>query len=315
LNHRPTPLSDHLESALIAGDSELRELEHAEPAGRRDRALSLLQIYELHTAPLHHVGERVRWQHHPVVAAVKTRLEATWIDELDRETSLTAAPDDVAAKMKALAARERSPSIYRWIADEAAWEPAMRFLALEGGPDDVFDDLVAICQVGLPLGPAKMELASNYWDEMGNGSYRDVHNVLYRRFVTAVDLPEIPRHEQPTAALERAALLGLVATNRRLQPEMIGALGLIELEAGPHCRYVEQGLRRLGAPEGAHEFYRMHAVVDPVHGQGWLENAVAPLAAEIPSWGPRILRGAEWKSIVNAGFFRWAQEELVPLAA
>jgi hypothetical protein len=59
----------------------------------------------------------------------------------------------------------------------------------------------------------------------------------------------------------------------------------------------------------------MHAVVDPVHGQGWLENAVAPLAAEIPSWGPRILRGAEWKSIVNAGFFRWAQEELVPLAA
>ena len=102
-------------------------------------------------------------------------------------------PDDVVEALRTLAARERAPAIYQWVAEEKAWDPVLLFLALEGGPDDIFDDLVATCQVGLPLGPAKMKLANNYWDEMGNGNFEDVHNVLYRRFVEAVDLPVIRR--------------------------------------------------------------------------------------------------------------------------
>lgn len=233
-------LADRLSEALAVGDPALRELAGAEPADRRDRALTLRQIHDLHRGPVHELGERVRWQHHPAVADLKQRLEAEWVAELDAEPSPYAG-GDTAAAMRALAAHDRAPAIYQWIAEEATWEPALRFLSLEGGPDDLFDDLVATCQVGLPLGPAKLELAHNYWDELGNGDFDDVHNVLYRRFVEAVDLPRIPSEEQPTEALERAALLGLVATNRTLQPEMLGALGLIELEAGPHCRYVDQG--------------------------------------------------------------------------
>jgi hypothetical protein len=310
-----TPLADQLDAALDHGGAGLDRLPPCEPATRRDRYLTLHHIHRLHLAPLAEVGERVRWQHHPAVAALKRQLEDTWIGELDRGVEPLADPQDAASQMRRLAARDRSPAIYRWIADEAPWEEALRFLALEGGPDDVFDDLVATCQIGLPLGSAKMELANNYWDEMGNGTFDDVHNVLYRRFVDAVDLPRVPADEQPVEALERAAVLGLVATNRALQPEMIGALGLIELEAGPHCRYVDRGLERLGASDDARAFYRMHAVVDPIHGQGWLDHAVQPLVADEPSWGPRILRGARWKSVVNNRFFDWAQRTLVPLAA
>jgi hypothetical protein len=311
----PTALSRSLAAALLAGDAALRELADAEPDGRRDRALTLLQIYDLHTAPLHRIGDPVRWQHHPAVSALKGRLETAWLAELDEHAVPAVGPEDVAEQMRTLAARNRAPAVYGWIAEQAPWDAAMRFLALEGGPDDVFDDLVATCQVGLPLGPAKMELAGNYWDEMGNGTFADVHNVLYRRFAEAVDLPALPRDEHPVEALERSALLGLVATNRWLQPEMVGALGMIELEAGPHCRYVEQGLHRLEAPEGAHEFYAMHAAVDPLHGKGWLDNAVAPLVAEHPDWGPRILTGAVWKSVVNEAFFGWAERSLVRAAA
>jgi len=310
-----TPLARDLAEALAHGPAELTDLSGREPSGRRDRALTLRRIHELHTAPLAQVGDRVRWQHHPVVAELKQRLEASWIAELDALAVASVPPEDAAAEMRALAARDRSPAIYRWVADEAPWDAAMRFLALEGGPDDLFDDLVALCQVGLPLGSAKMELAGNYWDELGNGEYAKVHNVLYRRFVEAVDLPTIVDIDQPTEALERAALLGLVATNRALQPEMVGALGLIELEAGPHCRYVDRGLGRLGASDEAREFYQMHAVVDPVHGQGWLENAVGPLVADRPDWGPRILRGARWKSLVNNRFFEWAQRTLATAAS
>lgn len=315
MSTEPTPLAEDLAAGLLAGDEALRELQDAQPAGRRDRFLALHQVYDLHRSSLHEIGDLVQWQHHPAVAAIKCRLEADWIQELDQCAAPKAGDGGTAEEMRSLAAHARAPRIYRWLADEADWEPTLHFLALEGGPDDIFDDLVATCQVGLPFGPAKMELAGNYWDEMGNGQLDHVHSVLYQRFVEAVALPRIPRHERPIAALERSALLGLVAVNRALQPEMIGALGLIELEAGPHCRYVDQGLGRLGASDDARAFYRMHAAVDPVHGAGWLDNAVTPLAGQRPEWGPRMLRGAAWKNAVNEAFFGWAERTLTPLAA
>lgn len=310
-----TPLADRFAAALEGGEEPLHRFTWAEPVGYRDRFLTLNRIYELFTSPLTQVGDRVRWQHHPTVTALKSRLEAVWIAELDRGTRPLTEPERTVEEVRKLAARDRSPAIYRWIATEAPWTETMRFLALEGGPDDVFDDLVALCQVGLPLGSAKMELASNYWDEMGKGDFHNVHNVLYTRFVDEVGLPTVPHHERPVEALERSAVLGLVATNRYLQPEMIGALGLIELEAGPHCRYVDRGLARLGASDDARAFYRMHAVTDPVHGQGWLDNGVAPLVEQMPAWGPRILRGARWKSQVNNQFFDWAEQALIPVPA
>jgi hypothetical protein len=311
MGSEPVVLAERLSGALRSGPAALDRLVDVRPGSRRDRFLTLRRIYRLHTGPLREVGDEVRWQHHPAVGTLKGRLEDAWIHELDELPVPALAPDGAAGEMQALAARDRSPAVYRWIADEAPWGEMLRFLALEGGPDDVFDDLVATCQVGLPLGPAKLELARNYWDEMGNGEFDAVHNVLYQRFVDAVDLPSIPAHEQPTEALERSALLGLVATNRYLQPEMVGALGLIELAAGPHCRYVEQGLRRLGAPVGAQEFYAMHAEVDPLHGRDWLDNAVGPLVEELPDWGRRILRGAVWKSAVDGRLFAWAERVLM----
>lgn len=309
-----TPLAEDLAAGLLAGDEALRELQDAQPAGRRDRFLVLHQIYDLHRRSLDDVGDLVQWQHHPAVVTIKSRLETDWIHELDQCAVPEAGDGGTAEAMRSLAAHARPPRIYRWLADEADWESTLHFLALEGGPDDIFDDLVATCQVGLPFGPAKIELAGNYWDEMGNGKLEHAHSFLYQRFVEAVALPRIPRHERPIEELQRSALLGLVAVNRALQPEMIGALGLIELSAGPQCRYVDQGLGRLGASADARAFYQMHAVVDPRHGAGWLENAVTPLAEQRPEWGPRILRGAAWKDAVNAAFFGWAERTFTPLA-
>src|SRR5206468_11362645 len=116
----------------------------------------------------------------------------------------------------------------------------------------------------------------------------------------AIALPVIPRSEQPIEALERLALGGILATNRWLQAEMLGALGLIELQAGPRCRKVVAALRRLGAPEGAFPFYVVHADVDPRHGKDWLDNAVRPYVSEHPEWADRVVRGARWRSLVNA---------------
>lgn len=272
------------------------------PADRRDRFLTLLAIYDLHRAPLERLGDTARLQHHPVVAALKEQCEQQWLAELETlELPTDVDVDDPVDAMRTLAARDRLPRIYKWLAREADWAQVVRFLALEGGPDADFDDLVATCQVGL-RGSAKMELATNYWDEMGNGDQDAVHTVLHDRLVDAVGLPEIPVFEQPTSALARSAFGGLLATNRWVQPEMLGALGLIELQAGPRCRLVLHALERCNAPDEARPFYEVHADVDPRHGKDWLEKVIAPTVEQLPDWGPRIVRGALWRASVNAEF-------------
>ncbi|MCW2499127.1 MAG: hypothetical protein JWN87_803 [Frankiales bacterium] len=306
-------LAPDVAQALRTG--ELDPLVGRQPVDRRDRFLTLLTVYDLHTAPLEQVGDAARHQGHPAVADVKTRLEAAWLAELELAWSEAGrleeatTPERAVTAMRAVAARDRLPAAYKWLADTADWEQLVDFLALEGGPDGGFDDLVSACQVGLS-GSAKLELAQNYWDEMGNGDPDAVHTVLHERLVEAVAMPRIPRGELPVEALERAALGGLLATNRWLQPEMLGALGLLELQAGPRCRLVLKAFDRLGAPAAAYPFYVEHAEVDPRHGKDWVEKAIVPTVAERPEWGPRIVKGAWWRSSVNLGFFASLHLEL-----
>lgn len=308
-------IATRLRHALEAADSSsLEALRDAEPVDERDRLLTLVAIYELHRAPLEQLGVAARRQHHPVVSALKKRCEERWLAELD----MLPLPDGLDGlepldAMRALAARDRLPRLYKWLARKADWSEVLTFLALEGGPDADFDDLVAACQTGL-TGPAKMELATNYWDEMGNGDPAEVHTELHHRLVQAVGLPVVPLAEQPTSAVARAAFGGLLATNRWLQPEMLGALGLIELQAGPRCRLVLQALKRCQAPADAFPFYEVHADVDPRHGKDWLEKAVAPTVAQHPEWGQRIVRGALWRDAVNSQFLADLTERLVVTA-
>jgi hypothetical protein len=300
----PTPLADRLSRALRLGDDALRRLLPGTPASRRDGLLALLTIHVLHTAPIERLGAAVQWQHHPTVATLKGALEADLIADLERDDDAAGwdLPDDPVAALRMIARTDLVPDVYTWAAELASASELVEFLTLEGGPDGGFDDLVACCQIGLG-GEAKVELARNYWDEMGNGSVEDVHTELHRRLVQALGIAGIPRQQQRTEALVRGALGGLLATNRWLQPEMIGALGLIELQAGPRCRQVVTGLRRLELPADALPFYLEHAEVDPRHGRDWLTKAVAPLVDANPDWGPGIVRGARWRSLVNARFF------------
>ena len=312
-----SPLNEALAAAVRDCDpAALASLRDAQPRDPRDRFAALLTIYALHSGPLEQIGAAARLQHHPVIAELKERCEQQWLDELialdaPADVDLDAdSPETVVSAMRALAARDRLPAVYKWLARSATWEEVVHFLALEGGPDAGFDDLVAACQVGL-FGPAKMELATNYWDEMGNGDPAAVHTTLHDQLVAAVDMPRIPAAEQPPSALARSALGGLLATNRWLQPEMLGALGLIELQAGPRCRLVVKAFDRCGAPSAAYPFYEVHAEVDPRHGKDWMDKAVVPTVEQWPHWGPRIVRGALWRSEVNAAFLDDVTETMI----
>lgn len=313
----PTSLVRRLDAALLAGGDALDELHDAEPMDRRDALLALLAIHDLHVAPLDRLGDRVQYQHHPSVGALKWRLEApflAWLEEADaaEDWGPVAAAEDAVAALRALGARDLVPEVYGWLAEEASYAELVEFLTLEGGPDGGFDDLVAACQIGIE-GVPKLELAQNYWDEMGNGSLDAVHTELHHVLVRALGITAVPRHRQPDEALERSALGSILATNRRLQREMVGALGLIELQAGPRCRKVVKALKRLDAPAGALPFYEEHAVADPRHGKDWLDKVIGPLSTD-PAWAEGMVRGGRWRSLVNRRFFGAMCERFAPAA-
>jgi hypothetical protein len=302
-------LAERLRDCLGSGEEKaLRQISRGEPVDRRDRLATLLAYYEVELGPIPAgVGEG-RLARHPRVGELVWRLESQWLAELaldappTRLLEMSTTGAGVVAAMRALAARDRLPPAYRWLAEQASWAEVVDFLAREGGPDAGFDDLVARAQVGLSGGP-KLELARNYWDEMGGGHLADVHTRLHEDLVQAIGMPRIPLDAQPESALARAALGGLLATNRWLQPELLGALGLVELQAGPRCRMVLRAFDRCGAPAGAYPFYQVHAEVDPKHGKDWLEGAIGPLADAHPDFAGRMLTGAWWRARTNAEFF------------
>jgi hypothetical protein len=281
--------------------------EHPDAYDHRTAMAALLDVHALHLAPLDELDGAERWQHHPHVASLKGRLEARLRSRLDDDS---AEPDgDAVEAMRRIAHDEMVPSIYEWLAESATRDELVEFVSHEGGPDADFDDLVAICQVGLQ-GLPKLTLGANYWDEMGRGQLEAVHTELHAKMADALGVRSVPVDELPVAALERKALNGYLATNRALQPEMVGSLGLLECQAGPRCRRVVQAMRRLGVPQGALPFYEEHASADPRHGKDWLEGAVAPLVEARPDWGPRIVTGAAWRATVNRRFFAAMEDRL-----
>jgi hypothetical protein len=305
-----TRLDVRLDAALhaataTADEGSLMALADADPVDEHDALSTLAGLYDLHLAPIDGLNGNERWQHHPALAALRTTLEDELLERLrarDDATDWTDLPvDDAVAAMRRIGRREAIPAVYDWLAEAATYDELVEFLNLEGGPDGGFDDLVALCQVGLG-GNAKLEMARNYWDEMGRGSLPDVHTELHHRLSTALELRSLPRTKQPVEALERSVVGSMLVVNRARQPEAVGALGLTELQAGPRCRRVLAALDRLEAPEDAVPFYAEHAEADPRHGKDWLDHAVAELGAD-PRWAEGIVRGARWRWLTNHRFF------------
>jgi len=302
-----------LDTAVATGSTDALEAVVELPAAdERDELIALLAIHDLSMSPLWTTGGRERFAGHPAVAALKWRLEGALVERLEaRASAFEVGVDDPVAAVRRIAAADLVPAVYGWLADDADWDQLVAFLTLEGGPDAGFDDLVALAQVGLHGGP-KVTMGANYWDEMGCGDTTAVHTSLHDRLVAAIGMPRLPREELPASALERCATGGLLATNHALQPEALGAFGLIELQAGPRCRAVVRALRRLDAPADAFPFYEEHAEADPRHGKEWLDHVIAPLCGEHPSWGVRIVQGALWRHEANRRFFADAHERCAP---
>lgn len=225
------------------------------------------------------------------------RLQGGFLEELRDETRAEAAdvPTEAAAfvewfeALKADGPGQGDP-LFPWLAEEASRDELRWFFEQEAAGEAGFDDLVAMTQVKLPVGP-KLELARNYWDEMGRGNLRGMHGPMLDALVDTLEVqPSIQTTVWESLALANA--MTAMASSRRYAWHSVGALGVIELTAPGRSALVAQGLRRVGLSGKERRYFDLHAVLDVKHSQDWNREALTPAIRENPARARAIAEGA-----------------------
>jgi hypothetical protein len=243
------------------------------------------------------------------------RLEGGFIEALRAEVADAAAeaptdPDGFIHWFEAL--KEVGPGqndpLFPWLAETASMEQMSWFLEQEAAGEAGFDDLVAYTQVKLPAGP-KLELARNYWDEMGRGNAKGMHGPMLEVLIETLGLqPRIEKSVWQSLALANA--MTAMATTRRYAWHSVGALGAIELTAPARSACTAKGLRRLGFSDRQRRYFDLHAVLDIKHSEDWNREALRPLVAADPRRATAMAEGALIRLACGARCFERYRKEL-----
>ncbi|QEH78986.1 iron-containing redox enzyme family protein [Sphingomonas sp. C8-2] len=225
------------------------------------------------------------------------RLERAFLEELRDEVLADAAaapthPDAFVAWFEDL--KQTGPGqgdpLFPWLAEHATRDELRWFFEQEAAGEAGFDDLVAYTQVKLPVS-AKLELARNYWDEMGRGNRAGMHGPMLDALVeTLAVAPRIETTLWQSLALANA--MTAMATHRDYAWHSVGALGVIELTAPGRSAQVAKGLRRIGLSDRERRYFDLHAVLDVKHSADWNREALHPLVADDPRRATAIAEGA-----------------------
>lgn len=189
-------------------------------------------------------------------------------------------------------------ALFEWLAEEASLEQMRWFIHQELVGEAGFDDLLALTQLRMPV-QAKLEMARNYWDEMGRGRRHAMHGPLLDRAGHLLEAYDPAIGALVWESLALANLMVGLCYNRRYAFHAAGALGVVELTAPSRTRLVADGLRRLGVPKEATYYFALHSTVDIAHSKAWVDNVLRSLVAEDPRRARWLAEGALMR--LNAG--------------
>ncbi len=257
----------------------------------------------------------VDWQADVDTLAEGLRIEGEFLEAARAAVSSRAAaapadPDGFVAWFEEL---DRSgpgagDTLFPWLAETATMEEMRWFLTQEVAGEAGFEDLAAITQVKLPQRP-KLEIARNYWDEMGRGNAKGMHGPMLELLAGRLGLhPAVETTVWESLAL--ASTMAGLAANRRYAYQSVGALGAIEQTAPARAALVAAGLKRLGVPAGDRHYFDLHSVLDVKHAAAWNKEALHPLVASDARLAPAIAEGALMRLECGAACFRRYRREL-----
>ena len=180
--------------------------------------------------------------------------------------------------------------LFPWLAESASLDQFRWFLGQEVAGEAGFEDLLALTQIKMPV-LAKLEMARNFWDEMGRGRESGLHGLLLSRLADDLDA-HLPATEILPEPMALSNLLTALAWNRHYAFQSLGALGVIELTAPERAHLVNLGLRRLGCDAATRKYFALHANLDLQHSAAWNREVLEPLVAADPRYARAFAEGA-----------------------
>ncbi len=281
---------------------------------RPDRSVQL-QLCRLNDLRLNPAFPKEGWQDEVNEIAQLTVVEGDFLEAsraraAERAASAPTDADSFIAWFENL--KETGPGqsdpLFPWLAAECTMDEMKWFLTQEVAGEAGFDDLTALTQVKLPVRP-KLELARNYWDEMGRGNPKAMHGPLLEALAAHLQLtPAI--ETTVTESLALANTMAGLAANRRYTYQSVGALGVIEMTAPGRSAATSAGLKRLGIKAGNRHYFALHAILDVKHSLAWNAEAICPLVESDPRIATAIAEGALMRLECGAQCFERYREEL-----
>jgi Iron-containing redox enzyme len=304
LNRDPVEIDESLsEQRRAEVRAAIRAVNERSAAGDGDAFYTqqylLARIYQLHTAIPDGASAEGSVALHEVTRLLETATAA--VEDAQIPAGLIeSAPTEPSAYLSWLKRLARTHRVYKhpyyrsYIRDHATEEDLRSYVMQESVVDGRFDDLLAMMQVGT-AGPAKMEIATNFWDEMGNGNDAEVHTHLFNNIFKVFDIGADELERAMTAnALLQGNISVMLCRYRSFYPEAVGYLGMTEWLVPERFTQVLHAWDRLGLPEDGIVYHRLHVTIDSQHAAGWFHNVVIP-AAESPRMRAGIARGTLWR--------------------
>ena len=252
-------------------------------------------------APLDEVGDSRRYQHHPVVAGLKQRCEQQWLDEL----TAIGLPDGIDAAdpigaMRALAARDRLPTVYKWLARSSVVGRRRQLPRPRGRPGrrvrrprcDLPGRFVRLGQDG-----ARRQLLGRDGQRRPRRRAHHVARPARRRHRDAPHPARGPAGFRPRArGVRRPARdqpLAAAGDARRTRADRAAGRAALPARAAGLRPLRRARRRRTRSTRCTPRSIRGTART------GWTRRSCRR-STERPAWGERIVRGALWRSAVNA---------------
>ena len=185
--------------------------------------------------------------------------------------------------------------LFGFLAEEATYAQLREFFRQETPLDLYFADMLIALAPGI-YGPPKLEIAHNFWDEMGAGDPTKTHRALRLQMMDRIDLPasdhESSAEDFLLEEIELANAYFVGAAVRSYATQLTGMLLATESMAPGRLSRQIAGWRRVGLVDQDMTYLLEHTVVDVEHAEDWLREVIQPIVEDHAEATREITLGA-----------------------
>ncbi|MFJ9780101.1 iron-containing redox enzyme family protein [Amycolatopsis sp. NPDC101161] len=297
------PLSASVLQTLLReqprADLSFDGLADADPLGD-DLQLALHLCYELHYQGL--PGVSPDWEWDPELLRLRGALEARFLAALRENVR---GGDDVTAELDALLVEPLdAEGVSHFLRDHGDWNHVREYFTHRSIYHHKEADPHAWVIPRL-RGRAKAAVVAVEFDEFGGGRAELAHARLYTDLLRAAGLPDgyLELIDQvPGTMLAVVNMMSMFGLHRSLRGALCGHFAAAEITTAPSATRLDQGLRRLSAPEACRFFFTEHIEADAVHEQVMRHDVLGDLLEQEPELAADVVLGIQATEFLEGRF-------------